>query len=83
MHGKFGCISSVMMVFREMAEKEIISWNSVLAADTKNGVLDKVFAAFSQMPNPDTISYNELIYRRYSSAFTVAKPELVFLVVGT
>ncbi|KAG6402445.1 hypothetical protein SASPL_134638 [Salvia splendens] len=61
MYGKCGCVSDALKVFGEIAEKDIISWNSVLAANARNGVLDEAFAVFSRMPNPDTISYNELI----------------------
>ncbi|KAG6400247.1 hypothetical protein SASPL_137072 [Salvia splendens] len=61
MYGKCGCVSDAMKVFGEIAEKDIITWNSVLAANARNGALDEAFAVFSRMPNPDTISYNELI----------------------
>nr|AYM00730.1 pentatricopeptide repeat protein [Salvia miltiorrhiza] len=61
MYGKCSCVSDAMKVFGDMAEKDDISWNSVLAANARNGALDQAFAVFCRMPNPDTISYNELI----------------------
>lgn len=61
MYGKCGYVADAMKVFGDMVEKDDISWNSVLAANARNGVLDQAFAVFHQMPNTDTISYNELI----------------------
>ncbi|KAH6782397.1 hypothetical protein C2S52_000746 [Perilla frutescens var. hirtella] len=61
MYGKCGYVADAVKVFGDMVERDDISWNSVLAANARNGVLDQAFAVFHQMPDPDTISYNELI----------------------
>ncbi|XP_051131450.1 putative pentatricopeptide repeat-containing protein At5g47460 [Andrographis paniculata] len=61
MYGKCGYGSMAMEVFEEMAEKDIISWNSILAAHCRNGDLEQAFAIFRRIPDPDTISYNEVI----------------------
>ncbi|KAL0326568.1 UNVERIFIED_CONTAM: putative pentatricopeptide repeat-containing protein [Sesamum angustifolium] len=61
MYGKCGYVAEAMKVFGDMIEKDFISWNSVLAANARNGKLEQAYAILHQVPNPDTISYNELI----------------------
>lgn len=61
MYGKCGDVDSAILVFNKMKDKDIISWNSVIAASARNGLLVQAFGFLQQMPNPDTISYNELI----------------------
>ncbi|CAA2958775.1 pentatricopeptide repeat-containing At5g47460 [Olea europaea subsp. europaea] len=60
-YGKCGFPAEAIWIFDDMADKDTISWNSILAANARNGKLESAFRIFSQMPNPDTISYNELI----------------------
>ncbi|KZV45967.1 pentatricopeptide repeat-containing protein [Dorcoceras hygrometricum] len=61
MYGKCGFTTEATTVFQEMVEKDNISWNSVIAANARNGKVEQAFAFMHQMPEPDTISYNELI----------------------
>lgn len=61
MYGKCGFVEDAIRVFNEMIDKDIISWNSVIAASTRTGNLELAFGFFRQLSNPDTISYNELI----------------------
>ena len=61
MYGKCGDVDSAILVFNKMKDKDTISWNSVIAAGARNGLLVQAFGFLQQMPNPDTISYNELI----------------------
>ncbi|CAI0418101.1 unnamed protein product [Linum tenue] len=61
MYGKCGSIEEAIRAFEEMDERDIISWNSVVAASARNRRLDLAKSLFSQMPQPDTVSYNELI----------------------
>ncbi|KAL5748469.1 hypothetical protein ACOSP7_025511 [Xanthoceras sorbifolium] len=61
MYGKCGSLEDAICVFNEMIVKDIISWNSVIAASARNEDLGQAFRFFDQLPNPDTISYNELI----------------------
>ncbi|XVF51748.1 hypothetical protein PTKIN_Ptkin04bG0209900 [Pterospermum kingtungense] len=60
-YGKCGAVDDAVLVFRSMMDKDIISWNSVLAACARNGNLERAFHFWHQMPIRDTISYNELI----------------------
>lgn len=60
-YGKCGAVDDAVLVFHSMIDKDIISWNSVLAACTRNGNLERAFQFWHQMPIRDTISYNELI----------------------
>ncbi|KAA8521370.1 hypothetical protein F0562_012068 [Nyssa sinensis] len=61
MYGKCGSVGEAVQVFNEMIDKDIISWNSVIAASARNRRLEQAASFLHQMPNPDTISYNELI----------------------
>ncbi|XP_062076055.1 putative pentatricopeptide repeat-containing protein At5g47460 [Humulus lupulus] len=61
MYGKCGPIQEAMVVFNNLIDKDIISWNSAIAACAKNGDLKQAVCLLQQMPKPDTISYNELI----------------------
>lgn len=61
MYGKCGSVEEAIHMFDEMVDKDLISWNSAIAACARNGCLKPAVWFLEQMPNPDTISYNELI----------------------
>lgn len=61
MYGKCGCVENSVRVFSEITDKDIISWNSVIAACANNGKFEQAFHFLRLMPNPDSISYNGLI----------------------
>ncbi|KAK1564622.1 hypothetical protein Q3G72_007283 [Acer saccharum] len=61
MYGKCGLLEDAISVFNKMVDKDIISWNSVIAASARNDDLEQAFRFFHQLRDPDTISYNELI----------------------
>ncbi|CAI9095791.1 OLC1v1031806C1 [Oldenlandia corymbosa var. corymbosa] len=61
MYGKCGAVEDSVRVFEEMNEKDVISLNSVIAANARNGRLEQALNFLHQMSGPDTISYNEVI----------------------
>lgn len=61
MYGKCGSVKEAIWVFDEIDDKDIISWNSVIAASARNRKLEQAVRFLHQMPIPDTISYNEVI----------------------
>ncbi|XP_028798586.1 putative pentatricopeptide repeat-containing protein At5g47460 [Neltuma alba] len=61
MYGKCECAEEAVRVFSEITNKDVISWNSVIAASASNGKIEQAFHFLHLMPNPDTISYNGLI----------------------
>ncbi|KAJ4838550.1 hypothetical protein Tsubulata_032882, partial [Turnera subulata] len=61
MYGKCGLVEDAIWVFDGVVDKDTISWNSAIAASTRNQRLELAYHLFNQMPEPDTISYNELI----------------------
>ncbi|KAK4262597.1 hypothetical protein QN277_028138 [Acacia crassicarpa] len=61
MYGKCECGEEAVQVFSEIADKDVISWNSVIAASASNGKIEQAFRFLHLMPNPDTVSYNGLI----------------------
>ena len=61
MYGKCCSVEDAIRVFHGLVEKDVISWNSVIAATARNQRLEQAFAYVYQMSRPDAISYNELI----------------------
>ncbi|KAL3497496.1 hypothetical protein ACH5RR_040228 [Cinchona calisaya] len=61
MYGKCGAVEESMRVFDEMTDRDTISWNSVIAANARNGRLEVALSFLHHMIYPDTISYNEVI----------------------
>ncbi|KAI8546589.1 hypothetical protein RHMOL_Rhmol07G0130700 [Rhododendron molle] len=61
MYGKCGSVKEAIWVFDEIDDKDIISWNSAIAASARNRKLEQAARFLHQMPIPDTISYNEVI----------------------
>ncbi|KAL1316666.1 hypothetical protein HN51_068840 [Arachis hypogaea] len=61
MYGKCGLVEDAVWVFSEIVDKDVISWNSVIAATANNGNIQLAYRFLHLMPNPDTISYNGLI----------------------
>ncbi|WJX60465.1 hypothetical protein P8452_45669 [Trifolium repens] len=61
MYGKCGSVEYAVSVFSDITDKDVISWNSVIAACANNGNVGLGFKFLKLMPNPDAISYNGLI----------------------
>ncbi|KAF7138733.1 hypothetical protein RHSIM_Rhsim07G0109600 [Rhododendron simsii] len=61
MYGKCGSVKEAIWVFEEIDDKDIISWNSAIAASARNRKLEQAVRFLHRMPTPDTISYNEVI----------------------
>lgn len=61
MYGKCRSVEEAIKIFKGMDLKDNISWNSVIAACSRNQRLQQAFAFLCEMPAPDTISYNEVI----------------------
>ncbi|XP_074317441.1 putative pentatricopeptide repeat-containing protein At5g47460 [Silene latifolia] len=61
MYGKCSSVECSIRVFDRMLDKDVISWNSVISACTRNRRRDLAFDYFNQMPCPETVTYNELI----------------------
>lgn len=61
MYGKCSSIDGAIRVFDELKDRDVISWNSVIAACARNRKLQLASDYFYQMPWPDTVTYNEMI----------------------
>ncbi|KAG4403875.1 hypothetical protein AAZX31_01G195000 [Glycine max] len=61
MYGKCGFVERAVQVFSQTIEKDVISWNSVIAASANNGHIELAYKFLHLMPNTDTVSYNGLI----------------------
>ncbi|CAA7040377.1 unnamed protein product [Microthlaspi erraticum] len=44
-----------------MEEKDTVSWNIIFASFSRNGKIELELWFFHKMPNPDIVTYNELI----------------------
>ncbi|XP_019443616.1 PREDICTED: pentatricopeptide repeat-containing protein At5g40410, mitochondrial-like isoform X2 [Lupinus angustifolius] len=49
MYGKFGCIDSAFRLFWEMPERNVVSWNSMVAVCTQNGIPNEAINYFNMM----------------------------------
>lgn len=54
-------MSTAQKVFDELAEKNVVSWNSILFGHLKSGDLLEVQRVFDQIPRKDIISWNSMI----------------------
>ncbi|XP_021856640.2 putative pentatricopeptide repeat-containing protein At5g47460 [Spinacia oleracea] len=61
MYGKCSSDDGAIHVFNELKYKDVISWNTVIAACARNRRLELASDYFYQMPYPDTVTYNEMI----------------------
>ncbi|XP_021768507.1 putative pentatricopeptide repeat-containing protein At5g47460 [Chenopodium quinoa] len=61
MYGKCSSEDGAISVFDELKDKDVISWNSVIAACVRNRRLGLASDYFYQMPCPNTVTYNEMI----------------------
>ncbi|XP_027344007.1 pentatricopeptide repeat-containing protein At5g40410, mitochondrial [Abrus precatorius] len=49
MYGKFGCVESAFKLFWAMPEQNVVSWNSMVAVWTQNGIPREAFNYFNMM----------------------------------
>lgn len=49
MYGKFGCVDSAFRLFWAMPEPNMVSWNSMVAVCTQNGIPDEAISYFKMM----------------------------------
>ncbi|XP_028776972.1 pentatricopeptide repeat-containing protein At5g40410, mitochondrial isoform X2 [Neltuma alba] len=49
MYGKFGCLDSAFRLFWEMPERNLVSWNSMVAICTQNGIPEEALQYFNMM----------------------------------
>ncbi|KAL2902954.1 hypothetical protein RDABS01_028036 [Bienertia sinuspersici] len=61
MYGKCSNEDDAILVFNNLRDKDMISWNSVIAASARNQRLELASEYFYQMPCSDTVTYNEMI----------------------
>ncbi|KAM0002270.1 putative tetratricopeptide-like helical domain superfamily [Helianthus debilis subsp. tardiflorus] len=61
MYGKCELVEDAIKIFDKMWFRDAVSWNSVIAACTRNRRVEQAVGFLKQMPNPNTISYNEII----------------------
>ncbi|KAK7363617.1 hypothetical protein VNO77_05766 [Canavalia gladiata] len=60
-YSKMGDTGTARKVFDEMAEKSVVSWNSLLYGYLKAGNLDEAQHFFDEIPWKDVISWNSIV----------------------
>ncbi|KAK8934751.1 Pentatricopeptide repeat-containing protein [Platanthera zijinensis] len=71
MYSRCGSITEAENVFDSMeAQRNVISWNSMIAGYANHGDLGSVRKVFDEMPNRDTVSWNVLISSYTSNSRT-------------
>ncbi|KAB1669913.1 hypothetical protein ERO13_A10G118300v2 [Gossypium hirsutum] len=61
MYMKCGKQEVAFAVFHHMANKTVVSWNSVMAGYIRNGDLSSAWEVFNNMPESDLVSWNTII----------------------
>ncbi|XP_061349237.1 pentatricopeptide repeat-containing protein At4g22760 [Gastrolobium bilobum] len=61
LYSKMGDMGIARKVFDEMADKNVVSWNSLLYGILKAGNLDEARDFFDDIPKKDVISWNSMI----------------------
>ncbi|CAN1179947.1 Pentatricopeptide repeat-containing protein At4g33990 [Linum perenne] len=60
-YAKFGCVDDAVRVFNGMKNKDLVSWNTMIAGYGKNGgSLGKAFSLFREMRNNGEIGYDRV-----------------------
>ncbi|KAJ4951729.1 hypothetical protein NE237_028561 [Protea cynaroides] len=60
-YSKLGDMGTAQKVFDEMAERNVVSWNSILSGYLKAGDLDMSRKVFNEIPMKDVVSWNSMI----------------------
>ncbi|KAH9297553.1 hypothetical protein KI387_029235 [Taxus chinensis] len=61
MYAKCESIDKAREVFHSIPQRNVVSWNSMIAGLVQNGVLDEALRLFKEMPQPDVVSWNAII----------------------
>lgn len=65
LYAKFNCVCDAERMFREMTEKDLFSWNTMLSGYAKNNFTEKAFILFKEMKDhklgADGVSFTNLL----------------------
>ncbi|XP_011625363.2 pentatricopeptide repeat-containing protein At2g13600 [Amborella trichopoda] len=61
MYAKCGKTKEAKMVFEMIPEKNTVSWNSMIAGLSHNGLVEEALQLFEQMPERNVVSWNAII----------------------
>ncbi|KAG5534069.1 hypothetical protein RHGRI_022266 [Rhododendron griersonianum] len=60
-YGECGNPDSSFFIFKQMVEKDVVSWTSMVVAYSRASRLDDAYWVFNQMPTKNTVSWTALI----------------------
>ncbi|KAF8379318.1 hypothetical protein HHK36_028752 [Tetracentron sinense] len=61
LYSKLSDIETAQRVFDEMAERNVVSWNSILSGYLKSGELTTARRVFDEIPLKDVVSWNSMV----------------------
>ncbi|XP_057826496.2 pentatricopeptide repeat-containing protein At2g13600 [Cryptomeria japonica] len=61
MYAKCGNIQKARELFDKLSQRDVVSWNAMIAGYTQNGILGDALSLFKQMPGRDVVSWNVII----------------------
>ncbi|KAH9606172.1 hypothetical protein KSS87_015660 [Heliosperma pusillum] len=76
-YAKLGDMKAARMLFDEMGEKNVVSWNSLLSGYLKSRDLAMAKQLFDEMPLRDIVSWNSMI-SGYARSGDMEKAQLLF-----
>ncbi|KAH9324049.1 hypothetical protein KI387_004227, partial [Taxus chinensis] len=61
MYAKCGSIENARHVFDKMLERDVVSWNAMLAGYVQNVEIEEAWKLFEEMPERDLVSWNTMV----------------------
>ncbi|CAN0908647.1 Pentatricopeptide repeat-containing protein At4g22760 [Linum grandiflorum] len=61
LYSKLGAMDTAQKAFDDIADKNVVSWNSILSGYLKSGNLDEAKRVFDQIPAKDVVSWNSML----------------------
>lgn len=65
MHAKCGYTDTSCHTFDKMAQRNMVTWNSMFSGYAENGRVDEAVNFFERMPERSAVSRNLMVFRGY------------------
>ncbi|XP_057786153.1 pentatricopeptide repeat-containing protein At2g22410, mitochondrial-like [Salvia miltiorrhiza] len=83
MYAKCGHLQMAEAIFRRMADKNVVSWTSMVSAYAKHGLIEPAEIVFNWMPVKNVISWNSMISCYLQNGYYKESLELFYRMCGS